>query len=83
MSLTKTKRPINISQSTSSTQSVPTVPQPIRKDGKFRALQSYAHIRDLLNNGNKLAGKDLATYWKLQSSKLKCNLKLSIYNLCN
>ena len=76
MSLNKTKRPINTSQSSTSqpiptTQSIPAAPQPKPKDGKSRVLQSYSHIRDLLKNGTQLAGKDLATFWKLQGSKLK------------
>ena len=89
MSLNKNKKPINTSSSRSSkepttdTPTISTVPQPIRKDGKSRALQSYAHIRDILNEGNQLTGKDLATFWKLQKSKFNCNLNLPINNFCN
>ena len=81
MSLNKTKRPINTSQSSASqpiilpTQSIPTAPQSKRKDARSRALLSYTHIRDLLKDGNQLAGKDLATYWKLQKSKFIWSFK--------
>jgi len=70
MSLNKTKKPINITTSLSSAEPIPsTTAIPVRKNGKSRALKQYARLRDILTKGNQLNEKELAAFWKLQSSK--------------
>ena len=87
MSLNKIKKPINITSSVASLSSVAPIPSttaiPVRKNGKSRCLQQYSRIREILNNGNQLHAKELATFWKLQSSKLECNINFSMHNFNN